>query len=84
MTFRFPEMKYFHDDYVHELLVDVLFCYACEHSDLSYRQGMHELLAPLVFIIHCDLEAASCAKESGQVTELIEVMLDPKYLEHDA
>ncbi|XP_039252649.2 TBC1 domain family member 5-like isoform X1 [Styela clava] len=82
---RFPEMEYFHNEAVHELLVNVLFCYAQEHSDLSYRQGMHELLAPLVFIIHCDLQAACHAREIGHINkDLIDVILNEEYLEHDS
>lgn len=60
-------MEYFHHDSVREMMVDILFCYAREHMDLSYRQGMHELLAPLLFIIHCDLQAACHASEIGEL-----------------
>ncbi len=34
---------------------DVLFCYAKEHPDLVYRQGMHELLGPIVFVMHAEM-----------------------------
>lgn len=80
----FPEMEYFHNEKVHELLVNVLFCYAQEHKDLSYRQGMHELLAPLVFIIHCDLQASCHAREIGKLSDIIDTVLDTDYLEHDS
>ena len=34
--------------------MDVLFCYVKEHPDLGYRQGMHELLAPILFVLHAE------------------------------
>ena len=34
---------------------DILFCYVREHECLGYRQGMHELLAPILFVMHCEL-----------------------------
>ena len=35
-------------------MMDVLFCYVKEHPDLGYRQGMHELLAPILFVLHAE------------------------------
>ena len=34
---------------------DILFCYVKEHPDLGYRQGMHELLAPILFVMNTEL-----------------------------
>ncbi len=34
---------------------DILFCYAKETPDLVYRQGMHELLAPVIFVLHAEM-----------------------------
>ena len=48
-------------------MASVLFCYAREHESLSYRQGMHELVAPLLFVLHCDLQGVAHAKEMGDV-----------------
>jgi TBC1 domain family protein 5 len=36
-------------------MLDILFCYAREHEDLGYRQGMHELLAPILFVLHAEM-----------------------------
>lgn len=80
----FPEMEYFHSESVRKLLVNVLFCYAQEYKELSYRQGMHELLAPLVFVVHCDLQAACHTRSIGKVEEMIDIVLDEGYLEHDS
>ena len=34
---------------------DILFCYVKEHQELGYRQGMHELLAPILFVMHVEM-----------------------------
>lgn len=34
---------------------DLLFCYAKEHPEVGYRQGMHELLAPVLFVLHSEM-----------------------------
>ena len=35
-------------------MLEILFFYAKEHPDLTYRQGMHELLAPILFVLHAE------------------------------
>ncbi|XP_012587604.1 PREDICTED: TBC1 domain family member 5 isoform X2 [Condylura cristata] len=80
----FPEMQFFQQENVRKILTDVLFCYARENEQLLYKQGMHELLAPIVFILHCDHQAFLHASESAQPSEEMKALLDPEYLEHDA
>ncbi|NXL59218.1 TBCD5 protein, partial [Chordeiles acutipennis] len=87
VTRTFPEMQYFQQENVRKILTDVLFCYARENEQLLYKQGMHELLAPIVFILHCDHQAFSHASEAAQPRQALEemkVLLNPEYLEHDA
>ncbi|XP_062984590.1 TBC1 domain family member 5 isoform X2 [Elgaria multicarinata webbii] len=84
VTRTFPEMQYFQEENVRKILTDVLFCYARENEQLLYKQGMHELLAPIVFILHCDHQAFLHASEAAQPSEEMKVLLDPEYLEHDA
>ncbi|NXN84072.1 TBCD5 protein, partial [Bombycilla garrulus] len=87
VTRTFPEMHYFQQENVRKILTDVLFCYARENEQLLYKQGMHELLAPIVFILHCDHQAFSHASEAAQPRQAFEemrVLLNPEYLEHDA
>uniref|UniRef100_A0A4W5M3D0 TBC1 domain family member 5 n=1 Tax=Hucho hucho TaxID=62062 RepID=A0A4W5M3D0_9TELE len=61
----FPEMRYFQDEDVRTKLTDILFCYARENEQLLYKQGMHELLAPIVFVLHCDHQAFQHASETA-------------------
>ncbi|XP_061182862.1 TBC1 domain family member 5-like isoform X1 [Saccostrea echinata] len=87
----FPEVEFFHKDDVQEMMVDLLFCFCKTNTDLSYKQGMHELLAPLIFVLHCDHQAFLHAAEVetlGQINapdrDIVKEVMDPAYLEHDA
>ncbi|XP_067867959.1 TBC1 domain family member 5 isoform X3 [Heterodontus francisci] len=84
VTRTFPEMQYFQQESVRQILTDILFCYARENEQLLYKQGMHELLAPLVFILHCDHQAFSHANETANPSEEMKALLNPEFLEHDA
>ncbi|KAM8758777.1 TBC1 domain family member 5 isoform 2-T2 [Rhynchonycteris naso] len=84
VTRTFPEMQFFQQENVRKILTDVLFCYARENEQLLYKQGMHELLAPIVFILHCDHQAFLHASESAEPSEEMKTLLNPEYLEHDA
>ncbi|XP_059494254.1 TBC1 domain family member 5 isoform X3 [Stegostoma tigrinum] len=84
VTRTFPEMQYFQQESVRQILTDILFCYARENEQLLYKQGMHELLAPLVFILHCDHQAFSHAREASNPSEEMKALLNPQFLEHDA
>ena len=43
----FPDIAYFRDAEVQAELTNILYLYSDMHPDIGYRQGMHELLAPL-------------------------------------
>ncbi|CAG11096.1 unnamed protein product [Tetraodon nigroviridis] len=80
----FPEIRYFQDEDVRTKLTDILFCYGRENEQLLYKQGMHELLAPIVFVLHCDHQAFQHASETARPSEEMKCLLNPAYLEHDA
>ncbi|XP_028284439.1 TBC1 domain family member 5 isoform X2 [Parambassis ranga] len=80
----FPEICYFQDEDVRTKLTDILFCYARENEQLLYKQGMHELLAPIVFVLHCDHQAFQHASETATPSDEMKCLLNPVYLEHDA
>ncbi|KAH9948093.1 RabGAP/TBC [Amylocystis lapponica] len=50
----FPDIGYFRDTEVQAQLTNILFVYAVTHPDIGYRQGMHELLAPLYYAVDFD------------------------------
>ncbi|CAL1703537.1 unnamed protein product [Somion occarium] len=51
---RFPDIGYFRDNEVQTQLTNILFVYSVTHPDIGYRQGMHELLAPLYYAVDYD------------------------------
>ncbi|EPQ58582.1 RabGAP/TBC [Gloeophyllum trabeum ATCC 11539] len=50
----FPDLDYFRDVEVQYQLTNILFIYSVTHPDIGYRQGMHELLAPLYYAVDYD------------------------------
>uniref|UniRef100_A0AC34RI87 Rab-GAP TBC domain-containing protein n=1 Tax=Panagrolaimus sp. JU765 TaxID=591449 RepID=A0AC34RI87_9BILA len=86
----FPEINYFNDENVKEMMKNVLFIYSKRNSQLSYRQGMHEILAPILFTLHYD----HCSYEDGDKSDitifdnnnrsLLDYLNDNRYIEHDA
>ncbi|KII88983.1 hypothetical protein PLICRDRAFT_40606 [Plicaturopsis crispa FD-325 SS-3] len=50
----FPDIGYFRDVDVQVQLANILFIYSVTHPDVGYRQGMHELLAPLYYAVDYD------------------------------
>ncbi|OJA13738.1 hypothetical protein AZE42_02959 [Rhizopogon vesiculosus] len=50
----FPDIGYFRDEDVQQELTNILFLYAVMHPAIEYRQGMHELLAPVYYAVDYD------------------------------
>ncbi|TFL07627.1 rab-GTPase-TBC domain-containing protein, partial [Pterulicium gracile] len=50
----FPEVEYFRTLEVQHQLTNILFLYCVTHPDIGYRQGMHEILAPIYFAVDYD------------------------------
>lgn len=67
------------------MIVDVLFIYCKLHPDGGgYRQGMHELLAPVVHVLHEDaVDRASIGTETETDSTMLDVF-DSAHIEHDA
>ena len=49
-----PENLYFRQPDTQRMLVDILFIFCKLNPDVSYRQGMHELLAPILWVVERD------------------------------
>jgi TBC1 domain family member 5 len=71
------------------MIIDILFLYCKLNPDVGgYRQGMHELLAPMLLVVDQDaidrssipVEATAAAAADPSMVE----MLDSAYVEHDA
>ncbi|CAH2991837.1 unnamed protein product [Chilo suppressalis] len=75
----FPDELYFRDKDVQDTLVRVLFFWARSHPHIGYRQGMHEIVAPILFELFQDRRFAP--KDLGNTLECV---LDDDFLEHDS
>ncbi|KAJ8036351.1 TBC1 domain family member 5 [Holothuria leucospilota] len=91
VTRCFPEIAFFQKQQVQDMLLNILFCYAKENPETSYKQGMHEVVAPLIFVLHSDQQAYLHSKEmesslivGADTRPLVGELLDPDYLEHDS
>lgn len=62
----FPDIGYFRDDDVQQQLTNILFLYAAMHPDIEYRQGMHELLAPVYYAVDYDSTANDATSPSDE------------------
>ncbi|KAF5315521.1 hypothetical protein D9611_004650 [Ephemerocybe angulata] len=50
----FPDIAFFREDEVQDELTNILLVYSLTHPSIGYRQGMHELLAPLYHAVYFD------------------------------
>ncbi|XP_051131625.1 uncharacterized protein LOC127251796 isoform X2 [Andrographis paniculata] len=57
LTRLYPERgSYFQTSGCQSMLRRILLLWCLRHPECGYRQGMHELLAPLLFVLHADVE----------------------------
>lgn len=80
-----PDEPFYHEPHIQALIIDVLFIYCKLYPDVGgYRQGMHELLAPIVYVVEQDainpVETASAGPADLTMVE----MLDANFVEHDS
>ncbi|KAJ5609804.1 hypothetical protein N7528_010371 [Penicillium herquei] len=82
------ENVFFQEPTTKAKLTDVLFVYSKLNPDVGYRQGMHELLAPILWVVDRDsvdqnsigLENSTSSKDDARMLDL----LDPEFVEHDS
>jgi TBC1 domain family protein 5 len=78
-----PENVYFRQPATQNMLLDILFVYCKLNPDVGYRQGMHELLAPVLWAVERDsIDIGTTRAVSGDI--VLMSMLDSQYIEHDA
>lgn len=80
----FPGVEFFRKANIQEIMSSILFTYARKFPEMVYRQGMHEVLAPIIFVVYSDQQALCHVKSTA--TELdpdIVYLLNPDYLEAD-
>ncbi|KAH4160180.1 hypothetical protein HBH43_182830 [Parastagonospora nodorum] len=77
-----PDNVYFRQPGTQDMMLDILFVWCKMHPGIGYRQGMHEILAPLLWVVERD--AVERTSASGQPDPLLMDMLDSSYIEHDS
>ncbi|OTB20295.1 hypothetical protein K445DRAFT_312727 [Daldinia sp. EC12] len=82
---RLPDEPFYHQPEIQTLILDVLFVYCKLNPDIGgYRQGMHELLAPIVYVVEHDaIDPADITPSDSSDQRMLE-MLDASFIEHDA
>lgn len=82
----FPGIDFFRKPQIQEIMISILFCYARENPIMCYRQGMHEILAPIIFVIHSDQQAFQHFRELNVEFDCpnLEDLLDSIHLEEDS
>ncbi|KAF2264902.1 RabGAP/TBC [Lojkania enalia] len=78
-----PDNMYFRQPATQNMMLDILFVFCKMHPNIGYRQGMHEVLAPILWVVERDAVDSSCLYNGGPDPNLAE-MLDSRYIEHDA
>jgi TBC1 domain family protein 5 len=80
-----PEEPYFRQAKTQRMLLDILFIFCKMNQDVGYRQGMHELLAPILWVVENDaLSIVDLQTEHLGVGEQVLDTLSASFLEHDA
>ncbi|KAK3912671.1 TBC1 domain family member 5 [Frankliniella fusca] len=79
----FPNEDFFRSESIQSIMVNILFCYAREYPEICYRQGMHEVLAPLLYVMQEDQKSLLRARELSSVSDRAAEILDPAWLEED-
>ena len=82
-----PEKPYFREPHTQRIMLDILFIFCKINQDVGYRQGMHELLAPILWVIEQDaIDYGNDGDQNpGSKDEvLLKQTLDRTYIESDA
>ncbi|OAA67743.1 TBC domain-containing protein [Akanthomyces lecanii RCEF 1005] len=82
---RLPDEANYHQHWIQLLILDVLFIYCKLNPGRGgYRQGMHELLAPIVHVLEQDAVSRESLVENDLLDATMLETLDAAYIEHDA
>lgn len=82
-----PEEPYFREPHTQQIMLDILFIFCKINQDVGYRQGMHELLAPILWVVEqdaIDYGNDGDQKSGSKDDVLLEQTLDSAFIEHDA
>lgn len=77
-----PDSTYFRQPATQTMLLDIMFIWCKLNPDVGYRQGMHELLGIVLWVVERDAiqEGAGSGREKD---ELLKQLCAARYIEHD-
>ena len=82
-----PDNLYFQEVSTQKMLLDILFVFCKLNPDIGYRQGMHEVLAPVLWVVErdaIDLTNLEKAEEGTETSDTqLKYILNSVYIEHD-
>ncbi|KAL9571266.1 hypothetical protein ACKAV7_004604 [Fusarium commune] len=82
---RLPDEASYHEDQTQSIILDILFIYCKLNPERGgYRQGMHELLAPILHVIEQDAVDPTTLPEEIPLHDSLVKTLDHSFIEHDA
>ncbi|GAB7351250.1 hypothetical protein MBLNU459_g1675t1 [Dothideomycetes sp. NU459] len=78
-----PESVYFRQPNTQAMLLDILFVFCKLNPDVGYRQGMHELLAPILWAIEMDAISPESSGGASADDKMLLQLCNPDFIEHD-
>ncbi|XP_065665068.1 TBC1 domain family member 5 isoform X4 [Hydra vulgaris] len=77
-----PELEFFQNDNIRSMILQILFCYAREKPEVSYKQGMHEIISVIVYVI---MKNTTAIKDSNEnLSNDLKIVMDHQFVEHDS
>ncbi|PSN67896.1 RabGAP/TBC [Corynespora cassiicola Philippines] len=77
-----PDNVYFRQPATQNMMLDILFVWCKMHPHIGYRQGMHEILAPILWVVERDGVDTTNIENRG-VDHTLADILEARYIEHD-
>ncbi|KAI5465750.1 rab-GTPase-TBC domain-containing protein [Mariannaea sp. PMI_226] len=82
---RLPSEASYHEEPTQSMILDILFVYCKLNPERGgYRQGMHELLAPMVYAVQQDALDRAGVSPTTSLDEIFVRALDADFIENDA
>eukprot|EP00002_Diphylleia_rotans_P030247 TRINITY_DN6202_c0_g2_i3.p1 TRINITY_DN6202_c0_g2~~TRINITY_DN6202_c0_g2_i3.p1 ORF type:complete len:475 (+),score=97.61 TRINITY_DN6202_c0_g2_i3:52-1476(+) len=75
----YPDNEFFQQESIQKMLLNILFLHTRENPQVGYKQGMHELLAPIIYLV--DREKSVC---SGEDADPFVKITDENFVEADS
>jgi len=79
-----PDNLYFRQPDTQAILLDILFIWSKLNPDVGYRQGMHEVLALILWVVERDAIEIDPSTQVGSSDSVMLAVLNPHFVGHDA